>query len=73
MQGEEFMVEIDRLPAEKRPLKVILTGRVGVSEEDYRGIDVFGTLRKPFTIQQVLGTVRKSLAAKSDNREQKGK
>ncbi|NQT84685.1 PAS domain-containing protein, partial [bacterium] len=55
MQGEEFMVEINRLPAEKRPLKVILTGRVGVSEEDYRGIEVFGTLRKPFTTQQVLG------------------
>jgi PAS domain S-box-containing protein len=65
MTGRQFMQELNRLPLEKRPLKVILTGRLEHSHEDYAGLDVFATLRKPFSNADVLSIVERGLAAKA--------
>ena len=64
INGEEFMGKINRLPPESRPLKVILTGRLDVAQKDFRELDVFGTLSKPFTTKQVFEIVEKGRAQK---------
>jgi PAS domain S-box-containing protein len=64
IDGEEFMGRINRLPAKSRPLKVILTGRLDAAQKDYGELDVFGTLPKPFTTQQVFEIVEKGRAQK---------
>ena len=62
MTGEDFIGEINRLAPEKRPLKVILTGRLETPEEDYTALDVFATLRKPFSSEDVFGVVEQAVA-----------
>jgi len=64
MMGEDFMDAINRLPGEKRPLKVILTGHMGVSQDDYERLGVFAVLAKPFASQQVLEIVERGLSAR---------
>ncbi|MFQ5791130.1 MAG: ATP-binding protein, partial [Acidobacteriota bacterium] len=65
MTGQELLEKINRLPPHRRPLKVILTGRLDVSQEDYDHLDVFATLPKPFTTQLVLDLVEEGLAART--------
>ncbi len=62
MRGEDFIEGINRLPPERRPLKVILTGRLETAQEDYGHLDVFATLRKPFSTQEVLRIAEEALA-----------
>ena len=66
MTGQDFMGRVNGFPPKKRPLKVILTGRLGPVHEDYGRLDVFATLRKPFSNQQVLHIVEEGLAVKAD-------
>jgi len=65
MSGEEFMTAVNELPLERRPLKVILTGRLDVADEVFGRLDVFATLPKPFTAQQVLEVVERGFTKKS--------
>jgi len=62
MAGEDLMAKMNGIPPEKRPLKVVVTGRLDVSERDYTHLDVFATLPKPFSTQRVLEIVEKGLA-----------
>jgi PAS domain S-box-containing protein len=62
MRGEDFIEGINRLPPERRPLKVILTGRLETAQEDYGHLDIFSTLRKPFSTQEVLRVAEEALA-----------
>jgi len=64
MNGEDFIEMVNTLPLEKRPLTVILTGRLDVFGKDYSNLNVFSTLLKPFETQQVLDIVDKALAAR---------
>jgi two-component system cell cycle sensor histidine kinase/response regulator CckA len=63
MTGHDFMEELNRLPDKKKPLKVILTGRLDHPHEDYARLDVFATLHKPFSHREVLQIVEKGVAA----------
>jgi PAS domain S-box-containing protein len=65
MTGEEFMSAVNDLPPERRPLKVILTGRLDVPDEVFGRMNVFAVLSKPFTSQQVLDIVERGLAERS--------
>jgi len=65
MPGEDFIGRINRLPPEERPLKVILTGRLGSPREDHRQMDVFATLLKPFSSQQVLEIAKNGLSTRA--------
>jgi len=60
--GEDFMERINRLPPEKRPFKVILTGRLEDLREHYTHLDVFATLHKPFSMREVVDIVKRGLA-----------
>jgi len=72
MNGRDFMGNINRLPAKKRPLKVILTGRPERLRKDYSHLDVFTILRKPFSNRQVLEIVEEGIAAKQKPDSEKG-
>jgi len=65
MNGEEFIRRINRLVPEERPLKVILTGRLAELHEDHPEPDVFATLLKPFSSQQVLEIAKNGLSARA--------
>jgi len=65
MPGEEFLRVVDELPPEKRPLKVILTGRVDGIEESRDQLHVFAVLQKPFSSQKALGIVEEALAVRA--------
>lgn len=62
MTGHDFMEELNRLPDKKRPLKVILTGRLDHPHEDYARLDVFATLHKASSHREVLQIVEKGVA-----------
>jgi len=64
MAGEDFMERVNHLPPERRPLKVILTGRLESSEEDVTRLNVFASLHKPFSNQQLLDIVEEGFAAR---------
>jgi len=64
MEGVDVMERINHIPPEKRPLKVIMTGRLDSSQKDDAGLDVFGCLYKPFSNQEVLDIVKEGLATK---------
>ncbi len=66
MRGEDLMEAINQLPPDRRPLKVIMTGRLGTPEKEYERLQVFGVLAKPFGAQGVVEIVEKA-AAESDH------
>lgn len=72
IRGEDFIGKINVLPPEKRPLPVVLTGRLDVSEKDFNGLRVFATLRKPFSTEELLEIVEKGLAVKAQAGKVKG-
>jgi signal transduction histidine kinase len=63
MKGMDFMRRVNGLPAKRRPLKVILTGRIDDLAREYAHLGIFATLRKPFSKEQVLDIVEEGLAA----------
>ncbi|MDP2896701.1 MAG: PAS domain S-box protein [bacterium] len=65
MNGEDFIKDVNSLPAPSRPLTVILTGRLDVFGKDYSGLNVFSILPKPFDTQQLLDIARKALTART--------
>jgi len=69
MRGEDLIGKVNDLPPEKRPLPVVLTGRLDFSERDLNRLGVSATLQKPFSTKEVLEIVRKGIAA----RERSGK
>jgi len=64
MNGEDFIRRLDHLPLEKKPSKIILTGRLDSSQEDHGRLNVFATLHKPFSNQRLLDVVKEALAEK---------
>jgi two-component system cell cycle sensor histidine kinase/response regulator CckA len=66
MTGEDFIGQINGLPPETRPLKVILTGRLlERHHEDHKRLDVFATLLKPFSTDRVLEIVKEGFCARA--------
>lgn len=65
MSGEDFVGRVDGLPPERKPVKVILTGRLDVSGKDFERLGAFATLAKPFTAPQVLEIVKRGLAQRT--------
>jgi DNA-binding NtrC family response regulator len=65
MNGEELIAHVNRLPMEQRPLNVILTGRLATAHEEYAHLDVFATIQKPFSTEDVLAVVEKGLSARA--------
>ncbi len=66
MRGEDFIKLVSALPVERRPLSVVMTGRLGVSDEDYHDPAVVATLPKPFETKQVIEIVKENLAKRAD-------
>ncbi len=71
LTGEEFIAAINDLPDEKKPLTVILTGRLDITEEHCASLGAFAALPKPFSGSQVLETVNKALAARKQSSGEK--
>jgi DNA-binding response OmpR family regulator len=65
MPGEALVRAIHRLPPERRPLTVILTGRLDASESRFRRLGTFAWLTKPFSNQEVLAIAERGLAARA--------
>ena len=65
MRGEDFIKLVSALPVERRPLSVVMTGRLGVLEERCHDPAVVATLPKPFETKQVIEIVRENLAKRA--------
>ncbi|MDP2897049.1 MAG: PAS domain S-box protein [bacterium] len=65
MRGEDFIKLVSALPVERRPLSVVVTGRLDVLEERCHDPAVVATLPKPFETKQVIEIVRENLAKRA--------
>ncbi len=65
MKGEDFIERINRIPPERRPAAVVLTGRLDGLGPHSAAWHVFATLPKPFPAQSVLGLAREACSARN--------
>lgn len=61
MNGYEFVAELNKLPADKRPPCVVVTGKIISETELVNELNVSGIVSKPFTEDQLLAVVEKAL------------
>lgn len=63
MNGIEFLCQLQKINEQERPLAMVVTGKMSdAAKSAQQGLDVFGTLAKPFVIDELQSLVHAAIA-----------